>query len=423
MFGRQAAIAALLCVFSACSESRAGEQFVLTDDAEVDGETLFASQPGTGTGDEAARPAAPRSSRSSARIAYAKLNRAPNMFGDSFGNAGQLSEQPLLSVPVNPGNVIRFKGNGNFVDLPLAGGRGFKVAENNKALPLDRFSFLFNGVQNGVTFGAPVPGDANVNRFTLGLEKTFLDGQWSINASMPFLNSLALNSDAFTLNSGSVGNLGLFLKRLMYRDEDYAISAGLGVRLPTGSDLEGEIHQLNQLTGLVDRQTLILQNESVHIVPYLGFLASPGEDWFFQGFFDLDFAANGNGVLLGNPANYVGTYNEQNQMHIDLSAGRWIYQDLGSYVSGVALVSELHYTTTIQDTDRLVLPTNPLTGPFANGDIQNLANRVHVLNATAGLHFQIGNLSNLRVGYVFPLRNQPNRQFDSEIQVSFNRYF
>jgi hypothetical protein len=45
------------------------------------------------------------------------------------------------------------------------------------------------------------------------------------------------------------------------------------------------------------------------------------------------------------------------------------------------------------------------------------------LNLTSGLQAQLGSASSLRVGAVVPLRDQPDRVFDSEVQVSFNRRF
>ncbi|MBM4003210.1 MAG: hypothetical protein FJ295_07985 [Planctomycetes bacterium] len=42
---------------------------------------------------------------------------------------------------------------------------------------------------------------------------------------------------------------------------------------------------------------------------------------------------------------------------------------------------------------------------------------------TAGIHLQLAPLSNLRIGAVVPLRAAPERVFDSELQVSFNRLF
>ena len=417
-----ARVAVLLCVLLGGPRLFAAEQFLFTDEPNTDAEAWLVSQP---SAEEAPSAAAPRATRSSARSSYARLARAPNMYGDSFGNAGQLGEQGLFGVPLDPKNTIFFKGNpGIFVDLPPIGGGGTKVAENNKSLPADRVYFNYNGFQNAITVGQPVPRDSNLNHYTAGFEKTFFDGQWSVNFALPFTNRIALNTDAFSLGAGHLGNVSVFLKHLAYSNDEFAVSSGLGVRLPTGSDLTGQTHQRNELTGRIDRQTLVIQNQAVHLVPYVGFLSAPSDNWFVQGFMDVDLAANGNAVDLGTPAQRVGLLTEQNLFHLDLSAGRWIYQNPeATYFTGAAAVIELHYTSTIQDADRFALPTNPFNGPYVNGEFRNLANRTDVLNLTSGVQFQIGYLSNLRVACVVPVRNQPNRQFDSEIQVSFNRFF
>jgi hypothetical protein len=117
-----------------------------------------------------------------------------------------------------------------------------------------------------------------------------------------------------------------------------------------------------------------------------------------------------------------GPFTEQNLLHVDLSAGRWLYRDdYARYGTGLAALFELHYTTTIQDADAVPFVTPGSIA--AGGTITNAFNRIDVLNLTAGLHFQLTDLSNLRVAAVVPLRTDPDRQFDSEIQVSFNRYF
>lgn len=420
----------------------AAEHFLLTDqpeaesEAAVEAEMLLAFQPAPGAAaDQAARDAAAaeaargtagRATRSSARTSYARLSRAPNMFGDSFGNGGQLTENPVVFfVPIGGGNVVACPcGTGDRTDLPAAGGGVIKVAENNKPIPMDRVFFGYNGFQNALTVGQPVPRDVNANRYTLGFEKSLAEGLWSVNVVVPFTDSLALNSDAFSVSSNSFGNLAVFLKRLAYSDDELALSAGLGVSLPTGSDLSVQTHQFNPIRATNDTQNLTIHNEAVHLVPYVGLLAMPSDDWFYQGFVSLDFAANGNGVDLGTPASPVGTLTEQNLFHLDFSIGCWIMRNPDAYyLHGVAALAELHYTSTIQDTDSILFPTQPDVGTFINAELTNLANRTDVLNLTGGIQLQIGRLSNLRVAGVVPVRNQPDRQFDSEIQISFNRHF
>jgi hypothetical protein len=342
-----------------------------------------------------------RSARSSQRSSYVQLARAPNMFGDSM-SIGQ-----LIAVQRNGGTTSS--------DLPMAGGRLFKVSENNSPIPRDRVYFVYNGFQNAVTTtrtvgGVPVANDTNLNRYTFAFEKTFFDGWWSLDVRMPFSDDYEVDTLAYSVDSGHVGNLSMFLKHLVYEDETLAAAIGVGVGLPTGSNINANF----------DGTPLVVQNEATHLLPYFGFLATPWQNWFFQGFFELDFAANGNDVVVGGINN--GPYTEQNQLHADLSAGRWLYRnEYARYGTGVAALVELHYTTTIQDTDTVPFLTG---GSFnSGGTITNTINRFDVLNLTAGLHFQLTDFSNLRVAAVAPLRTDPDRQFDSEIQVSFNRYF
>jgi hypothetical protein len=161
----------------------------------------------------------------------------------------------------------------------------------------------------------------------------------------------------------------------------------------------------------------------VHLLPYVGFFDQLGENWFMQGFFGLDFATTGNDVVVGPPGRAVGRLNEQNLMHADLSLGRWLSRTPEAmYGQGLAAIFELHYTTTIQDSDAINFGSITQAG-FVGGTLNNPANRVDVLNLTSGLHWQITELSNFRVGCVVPLRVSPDRAFDAEIQASFNRYF
>ena len=88
------------------------------------------------------------------------------------------------------------------------------------------------------------------------------------------------------------------------------------------------------------------------------------------------------------------------------------------YLRGIASVFELHYTSSLQDSDRIDFPNAGLIQT-----IQVAGNRTDMLNLTSGLHFQLTPSANLRVGAVAPLKAEPDRAFDSEIYVSFNRFF
>ena len=78
----------------------------------------------------------------------------------------------------------------------------------------------------------------------------------------------------------------------------------------------------------------------------------------------------------------------------DISAGYWVYDArnecrscwaLGGYVSGIAPIIELHYTTALQN-----FPDN-------SGLVSPDFMREDILNLTAGLDFQLGPMSSLTV--------------------------
>lgn len=385
------------------AQSQSGVTTRLSDDTQDFSTQLVvqpAAEPQAEANPQLPRPA-PRPTRSSTRDSYVRLARAPNMFGDTLRPVGALSIFRDTGQSIGP----------TAFNLMLGGAGSYNVAQNNAATPIDRAYFLYNGFYNAVNYTNPnvFPStqSADLHLYTAGIEKTFLDGLWSIDVRMPFTNGFNFVSDQYATDSGRVGNLSAFLKHLAYADDLMAVAAGVGVGVPTGSDIVSST--------AFDRMTI--QNEAIHFMPFVAMTANPNDDWFVQAFAQIDFAATGNEVLTEFGS--AGKYTEQNLLHLDATLGRWLAKDMDrAYLTGIAAILELHYTSTLNDSDQV--PVSSLGG---FGSLQNPFNRVDLLNLTAGLHFQIGPMSNLRVGAVAPLRAPPERAFDSEIQVSFNRLF
>ena len=78
-------------------------------------------------------------------------------------------------------------------------------------------------------------------------------------------------------------------------------------------------------------------------------------------------------------------------------------------LTGLASMIELHYTTTLQDADQIGSVVDTTLLEFSNG-----RNRSDVLNLTAGFHFEFARDTAFRVAGVFPLREDPDRDFDAE---------
>jgi len=332
-----------------------------------------------------------------------RLASVPNMFGDVFNSAGQL---------LTTGNAT------SLADLPLAGGcRRVKIAENNKALPMNRCYFLYNHFHNALEADPDTTAlgsrSFSVDRYTVGLERTFADGCWSVELRMPFADSLTFATPGYSVRGGEVGNLAVSFKRLLAATETGTLVAGLGIDTPTGSDV----------TGWVPQTTYTVRNESVHLLPYVGFMRVPNGCAFYHGFAQVDVPLGGNRIDYYD-ANLVapgtfGTLTDQTLLYLDFSAGYWLYRNPCSYgVTGLASLVEFHYTTTLEDADAL---TGSIVG--TNFRFGNRLNRVDVANLTVGLHAEIGDRTTLRVGGVFPLENDADKPFDAEFQISVNRRF
>jgi hypothetical protein len=389
-----------LGLLAAAVNDLAGQEVI---DPDVEEAEFLIQQPAT---QPEARPAPSRAARRASFREYASLDRVPNMYGDFLG-------QPFL-VDIRAGRNFPLVS-----ELPYGAARSFKISENNKPLPMDRIYFNYNGFQNALQTVEVAPGipgpirlaDANVDRYTLGLEKTFFGGNASLDFRMPFVGGFNSTDNAtYAITGENVGDMSLFYKQLLYADDMVAIAAGLGVGVPTGDDVRIQI--LNN--------SLTLNDEAVHLMPYFGALIVPNDFWFFQLFCEVDVAASGNDFTADQQNFTFGKITEQNFFEVSLSGGYWLHDNPDAYyLQGIAAIVEVHYATAINDADLLILGNDPTIGAIGNP-----FNRVDFLNLTSGLHFQIGPLSNLRVGCAVPLHTSgENRQFDSEIQVQFNRFF
>lgn len=324
-----------------------------------------------------------------------RLASVPNMLGD-FGMFFEMAESSTSN-----GSAV--------IDLPLAGGGlRTKISENNKALPMDRVYFQYSHFHNAANsdLDTATPGNefsSHLDRYTVGLEKTFREGLWSVDVTMPFASTQDFTSPDVDVSSGSVGNLDVILKRLLSRGRQGAVAAGVGVNIPTGSDVRIDTFQDYEL-----------ENEAVHLSPFVAALYQLNDRLFFHGFVEVDVPLNGNTLLVdpGNGLAEAGILTEQTLLKVDVSVGRWLYRD-PRVVSGLAAIAEFHYTGSLNDGDVIDM----------GGDrFGSLLNRFDLANLTVGLHAELNRRTTVRVGGVFPL-NDIDRAFDAELQVSVNRYF
>ena len=397
-----------------------------TDSSDLEVYLATAMQPAPGGGapslsTRGATGAAP--ARSSARPSINRLASAPDMFGDFFMSGGN------LNFNRNDTGVPNGQTFGSFTVPGAGGSRRVKIAENNKAMPTDRLIFSYNHFENALQFtetplfnpAAAVRQTSPVDRCTIGIEKTFFDGLYSCEVRMPFVSQFDFQSASLIGDGGNVGNLALIVKRLLVEDEDFAVVIGLGIDIPTGNDF-----LLDDLTTLPAPTRFTFHNDSLHLLPYTGFLLAGDErPYFINGFLQVDVATAGNRIEAG-PVNaaapqLLGRFNEQNLLFVDLGTGYWLHRsDAGDgLITSLAAILEFHYTTSLQDTD--VVAANVQGRPV---NYRNNFNRFDITNVTTGVQAQLFDNTSLRVAGVFPLGSRDDQRFfDSEVQVQVNRRF
>jgi hypothetical protein len=300
------------------------------------------------------------------------------------------------------------------IDIPSPSGGALigrmKLADNNSPLPRDRvfldYSFFHNAALR--------PGGVEVNRFTPGIEKTFFLGSASAELRVPLLitanSNLTLDDQGRLSDSthGEFGNLAVVLKTLLWRGPFVAVAGGLGVVVPTADDVQ--VHDAD------GRQLLRIENESVHLVPYVALLHTPNDFFFSQFFLQIDVDANGNPVIASfpNAPTTVGRLNDQTLLYADAALGAWLYRNplAGGGLTGLAASLEAHYNRSISNMDSV------RAGNLVIGD---RGQTVDVVNLTVGLTAAIGSQATATAGYSFPVSGEPI--FDGEFRLFINRFF
>lgn len=308
-----------------------------------------------------------------------------------------------------------------------------KISENSSPMPRDRVFVNYSYFHN-----TPLrAGGVNVNRITPGFEKTFLGGDMSVEVRAPFATTLDSDIIAGGLTDTSnaeFGNLTIFLKTLLWDAGNEAISAGIGFTVPTADDVT-----LRNVNGT---PLLGVENDSVHILPFIGALFMPTEQCFVQAFVQADIDPNGNPVRFtsfntGDPTGTlfpVGRPNDSNYLFIDVGLGYWIYRapgygacgcghcdaDLGwGLIRGIAPTIELHYNGSLNEADTVL--ANRGGGVVVLGDGERT--QLDLLNLVLGVTFECRHNANLTLGYAAPIYGDEDEQFDSEFRVMFNWFF
>jgi hypothetical protein len=297
---------------------------------------------------------------------------------------------------------------------PASSGAGVlgtsKLAENCSPLPRDRVYFNYSMFDDTPLLAS----GQDVHRFSPGFEKTFWDELMSVEMRFPF--AATINPDLVMTDGGIAadddvvfGNISTIFKALLYQNDVWAFSTGLQITAPTAPSLN---------VSLIDGTRIVsIENEAVHLMPFVGALYTPNDRFFTQAFLQFDADANGNPVAV-NPRiqglTTIGRLNDATFLYADFNVGYWMYRSEETALTGFAPSIELHYNTSLESSEFLASE-----GFVVGGNLQQISN----LNLTMGCYFEFAEDNTFVLGYTAPVGNGVDHQFDGELRAFFTHRF
>lgn len=352
--------------------------------------------------------------------------------GGSATRSGGPEDSKLTSADEFEGTVDARVISLLIADIPLSATAGrVKLSENSSPIPRDRILMNYSYFSNvGLA-----PGGVNVNRITPGFEKTLFSKNLSLEVRTPMAVTLdqdlqlnqtgGLSSQGF--NQVEMGDVTATLKAMFYQSESTALSAGMGMSFPTSDDIS-----LRLSSGV---ESLRIDHRSVHVMPFVGGVYTPNDRFFGQWIAQVDVATNPDPVLMNLDPNGLfsqstasglqrtGAMTDPTFLYLDGNVGYWTYRSEDpneSGLSGLAVVSELHYNRSLQNFDE-VSSSIPGFDPAYKFTVGNSRAYLEQLNFMVGCVAEIGGNSVISTGYAVPLTGSPI--FSGEFRMTYNYYF
>jgi hypothetical protein len=343
----------------------------------------------------------------------------PSFIGDGFsGNSTYFTNYESAEA----GNAKAFA-----IPAPgFGGGAGtVKLMELGSPIPRDRILMNYSYFS-----GVPLTiGKTDVNRFTPGFEKTLFGPNTSIEFRMPMaITQGTFDHDSSMVSSNNayqLGNLSLFLKTLVHRNEVFALSLGCGFTLPTANN--GVLLSSDAGSQAQPHVDVLIKNQSPHIMPFFGATYTPNDRWFTQSIVQVDVAARGNDVYAetheGGALTFAGSLNDATFLYASLASGYWMYRSPNgtTRLTGFAPIAELHINQSLQSADGVTVPfsfNSNAGGNLIGGGTSN----VSCTNLVIGTTMLFDEDKSLTLGYATPIAGA-DRQFNGEFRLFFNWYF
>jgi len=423
----------------------------------------------------------------------------------SSGRRSNLASVPFMIGDTSAGTCISY---GGITDIalghPTLGCSRLNISEGNTPLPTDRVYFSYRHFENAsLTTVFSNFETFDIDQFTLAGERTFFKGMMSAEIRLPLENRLTsdLSTNIVQFDPPSIpgfvpgidpitggrrvelANMSMIFKALLLERDTFALSAGLGITLPTARDVvynatidtfvvEGPLTALN-----VAQISTVAANETVYLAPFLSWLCKPTKRFFHQGFLQVEVAANPsrvhtdaagrftfdlNGDTIFDPNDptdgtlafatpflpIVGAgsglatteLQPQTLLRLNLGFGYVLHENhRADWIQKLTGLFEVHYTGTLSEANINQVPLNlffngipvppdnpvfsdPTFAGLNNINVGNQDDQIHVVNLTAGLSANMGSLV-VTHGFSAPVTNRENRGFDFEYNLQVQRPF
>ena len=332
---------------------------------------------------------------------------------DTFSAGTVITSTNLLSTVVTPSKLLVPVS----VQVPVVSraGSGFKLADDESPIPTDRVFFSYNyfdGLrgQSGsigsfpptIVVGAstttfPTVGPASttttpitttttqfaqqtsgvpqvdLHREIFGFEKTFLDGNASIEVRIPIYQSMNESIANGGFAGDSFGDVTTVFKYALVNQRDRVFSVGLATTFPTGQSIPTDDGSIR----------------AVLFQPFVGFYRGYG-DFFIQGFTSLVASTSSQDPTL---------------IFNDYAVGYTVYRGSeGQLLRSVSPVLEVHVTTPLDS------HSDDDSGGLFVTDI---------VSFTAGVHFGIGGNSTLSLGCNVPVTGPKPYDVEGIVQLNY----
>ena len=288
-----------------------------------------------------------------------------------------------------------------------------KIAENGSPLPRNRILFDYAFYNN-----VPLTIDGmDVNRFAAGFEMMLLPDIASLEMKLPMVSTLdnSITEGGWTdLSNAEFGNLAVTPKVLLMQTPTCALSTGLTLAVPTADSINVVLPNGTPVANIA--------NESVHLMPFVGWLWKPNSRLYAQGFLQYDVAANGNPVytnrsLYPDGLQRSGTLQDSTYQYVDVAVGYWLHRarNANELIQGLAVTSEIHWNSSLQEEDFVQDGFITVGSPSVE--------RTDQVNLTLGAHLPLSSQTTVSASYSVPLGNRADQSFDGEFRVMVNRWF